>query len=354
MTFIPYEFLSEDDDFDAYMDHLEVEKVGDLLAIKWHYVVDKICHTGESFYPLIEDIEKNTPSFKNYSKYGFSLGNYSEFFIFADYDIDDFVEHVAFKVGPVAVSVGEMTPLAKYIYQGQHDGDAHPAIDSILSIRILGVRPEKIEAFLLYVYIKLHKEYGFKFRLFDFYDFEYPDDEEQKYDGHKEYKERFFPEYVRDIEPLRFYYKGLTEDDPSNAFLQFYRVLEYYSIMQYHDSISELRWEREISTKNFILEIQRIFNKDERAAICKLVATVADGALVARAQKTGLVERTNLNVFANTLYDFRNSLVHAKYDQRGSILSESIFKPHTKLDQWRLILEDMALRTLETFGNRDI
>lgn len=351
MTYIPFEFIYEKDD-DTYMAHLETEKVGGLVTVKWQYVVDKICHTSEDHYPSLADIEKNTPSFRNHSEYGYSLGTYNEFFIFSNHCMDEIIEHVTFKIGSIAVSVGEMTPLARYIYDGYHNNDFHPEIDSISSIRILGIQPERVEAFLLYVYIKLHKEYGFKFMLFNFYDFDYPE-EEKDTNGKKEYEVKAFPDHVSDIEPLRFYFKGINNDDHSNAFLQFYRVLEYYSIIQYHDNISELRWEREITTKNFILEIQKIFNKDERSAICKLVVTVADAALIARAKKAGLIESTNINVFANTLYEFRNSLVHAKYDQRGSILSESIFTPHTKLHQWRLILEDMALRTLETFGNRN-
>ena len=139
---------------------------------------------------------------------------------------------------------------------------------------------------------------------------------------------------MSDVDPLRFYYKGINDNDHSNAFLQFYRVLEYYSVIQFHDNISDLRWERDLPISNFILEIQKIFYKDERSAICSLVSTVTDSSVVARAYKDGLIDNQKLEVFANALYDFRNSLVHAKYDQRATILSESIFSPHSKVEVW--------------------
>lgn len=82
MPTIPYEFPKTPD---GYLDHLQVDESPPLTTVRWKYVDIPVCHAGEGYYPSLESLSDNTPSFCDHRSFGFTLGTYSEFFVFEDW-----------------------------------------------------------------------------------------------------------------------------------------------------------------------------------------------------------------------------------------------------------------------------
>lgn len=346
MTTIPYTFEKLEE---GYLGHLQIEESDELTTVKWKLVDLPLCHKGESFYPSLKSIAEHTPAFKDHSLYGFSLGAYSEFFIYVDWGQK--VQNVTFFLGDIEISLGEITPLAQYIYDGNEVKHYHPPVSELKSIRISAPTSENIESILLYAILKLRNHYEFVFDVFTFYLKDEDVDEEECTEEDVSEIEKFKAP-ISDIEPLRLVYKGIIESETANAFLHFYRVLEFYSALTYQNDISAMRSDHNISSKEFVSKILQIFNKDERSMICKLVSKIADAAMIKFALSENLIKSKDITVFSNALYDFRNSLVHAKYDQKINIYTESLFENNPSIEAWKKVCEDLAIRSIETFGTR--
>lgn len=349
MPLIPYAFEEPEEGYESLIEH---QNEGDFIKLKWSGVESALYHKGEfRWYPDLDNIAENTNDFKFYPNYGFRLGRYSEFLIAPDYG--GRVKEITVKIDSTEISIGQATPLAMYLLDGLHDKHIDPEWNDMFSIRILGPRAEKIESYLLFTVIQLTSLYGFKFEIYSLSDYEFIDEDEESEKITKD-DSIILQSAVTDIEPLRLFYKGINSNDNEAAFLQFYRIIEYYSVLQYQDAISNLRWDRNIPTKELIIKLQQLISKEERGPICRLISDLAEPDNVEKAVKQGLIDKSDVNVFANTLYEFRNSIVHAKYDQRTKLYTESVLKSLKKILEWRDLLYALSLKAINTYGNRDI
>ncbi len=355
MPTIPYQFKAIcSDPHENYVEHLDISENADLIKVEWKHVNLPICHEKAEYYPSIESISERTPAFTDHYHYGFTLGSYSEFFVY-DKDWGENTCNVTFFFGAVEVSLGDASPLIQYIYDGREVTHYHPPVWETRSIRILGAPESAAEALLLYSVVKLKKHFDLRFRLLSYHqdlvDWGEEYEEQEETTQTIRHVERFQAP-ILETAPLRLLNRGMSEEDPTSAFLQFFRVLEYYCLVPYESKIETLRQDRNLTTRDFLSELQGSLDRDEKRVISGVIGRLVDGSMVKDARQSGLISQETTQAFCSAIYEFRNSLVHAKSDRASSIHTKPLFQTDVSTTKWKEICEELALRALEQFGRR--
>jgi hypothetical protein len=79
---------------------------------------------------------------------------------------------------------------------------------------------------------------------------------------------------------------------------------------------------------------------------------LASDDVLERALSARLIDTKDATLFGAKLYDFRNSVVHAKYDQRNLIFSPSTIPGESEAGLWREPFRQLAWSALEARGRR--
>lgn len=329
MAHVPLSFEYPDDTGPA--DLLECANQDGLTTVRWPLLALTVVHpTLDDIWlgPDLDAIARMTPGFQLRGRYGFTLGQYTE--ILAIQEHREFVNAVV-RMGTAELTLGEPTPLFRYLFASLHDRDVHGEWEFLHSLRLWMCPPELAEAYLLDGYAALAKLPAVSLRLHSLFDYEYPEEGDEA----SNLIQLELPPAVTDIEPLRLYHDGLTQNDAGTAILQHYRVLEYYSIVSRHGEIDALRRRSDLNSRQFTLEVAKLIADEERASICRLVASLADAAILKQAVDSVLIDRPQAHILGNRLYDFRNSIVHAKQDHRTQMFVPSVFEDPPELIAWR-------------------
>ncbi len=130
------------------------------------------------------------------------------------------------------------------------------------------------------------------------------------------------PPMVTNLEPLRFFYNGLSQVDDIAACIYFYRTLEYFSFFTNANEMTKLRHDAAVSDTDFSRKILELVSRDEKGPVFKLIAALADGTILASAVTDGLIKSPVANVLCEALYAFRNSIVHGKFSYGYSLQSD--------------------------------
>lgn len=347
MPVVPYRFDRPEDGEIADL-LVRTERDG-IVTVRWLELNLELCHSGklDDFYPpKLEDIARSTPGFVPLGLYGFALNQFSEVLLYGTLS-DVCVPDATVMLGTVEATVGSPSPLFHYLMYQYHDNDVFPPLDEVSTLRVWGASPQDAEAYILSACRHLRDDAGVRCRLWSL-EFEYPDDDESVNSPIKLDR----PPAVLDIEPIRLYYRGLVDDDDMLAIIHYYRALEFYSIMSKVSDVAALRGRPDLSPRAFLTELTKTLGGDERADICRLMGRLADAGVLAEAQRAGLTAEPTASSLGNALYDFRNSIVHGKYDHRTALLVPSVFAGPEPLPQWRSLLRVLAAKAIDTFGVR--
>ena len=148
------------------------------------------------------------------------------------------------------------------------------------------------------------------------------------------------------------YYNGLSQVDDIAACIYFYRVLEYFSFFVNAGEMTKLRHDQTISDADYSRKIIDLVHRDEKGPIFKLIVTLVDKTMIAQSLTEGLIKTPTANVLCESVYTFRNSIVHGKFShgfilQSGSVLDEDIMIP-----RWKFLLKNLARRALDHYGTK--
>lgn len=344
MTIVPIDFEIEEDL--EVSDLLERTTSDGIVSVKWKELNVEILFSDSEknqHWPNVDDIKKHTSNFKLYKRLGFTIDKYSEFLIVAE-DWEH-APNICIKDDTgIEITIGDLTPIGHYIFDIFHDHNYHGEFEYYQSIRIYGCNSENVEVILLNAINKLIFEYNFSFNFFslDIPDYEY----EEESDDNEIKIEPISLRTNYELIPNRLFYKGLKENDSSNAFLDFYRVLEYYSIIIQESDVDKLRNDSSISKREFVLKMNKIINDKERALLGKLIHKISDSKLLKRCEKQGLIDKDKPELLATQLYEFRNSIVHSKMNQNLMPLAISILETDDKLEKWEYVCRDLAHKAM--------
>lgn len=295
---------------------------------------------------LSDIVEENNGLVLAHGHRGYSIGQYHEFFLRRWNG-----SAAAYKMGEIEATIGTATPFAATIFQGHHRDKYFGGWSDIWTLRLLGVRPEDLEAALLNALTLHAHEQGELLQMFEMDDSLYDDPREEE-DIEEGDEIMSAAPIVTDIEPLRFYYAGLAQDDAVAACIYFYRVIEFYSFMSHETSIRRLRHDGNLTDHEFSRKILDLVTRDEKGPIFRLIAAVADKDLLEKAKAAGLIQNALPNVLAESLYGFRNSIVHGKFSYGFTLESSSLLDPDPAVYRWRAAMRELAKRAIEQNGSR--
>ncbi|MED4524853.1 hypothetical protein P9257_11490 [Bacillus velezensis] len=149
-------------------------------------------------------------------------------------------------------------------------------------------------------------------------------------------------------EVIRFYNEGRRKEEP----LYFYRVLEYFFYINLKNQIFDHvgTYNKDGNEYFFMKNIQSIFTKKEETLLTHLLENLEIDQDIEFAYKENLIKENNKGIFIKALYEFRNSIVHSKFDFRTTInFPEYINRNGSSDNSWLYILESLAKKCIGKF-----
>jgi hypothetical protein len=314
--------------------HLDFKEVHGVSSVTWRALGLTVFHT-ESGYPELKDFAKHTPDLHFHNHFGFSLGQYSEFFVCSP-------THYAMAFGNIEVTIGESSPLAIHLFDRYQNKHFHSKWSDIGSIRIFGMAGENIELVLLNSIDRYSDKLGEELELFEIDEVNWPNEVEEDEDQLDSLPQNYPAALPSDIEPLRCYYYAERNREPAAACIQYYRVLEYYAFLSLHTELGKQRRDSSLSDRDFLVSITKLTARNEKDPMLRLIAKVADPVILDLAANAQLIARPDPSQLGEALYKFRNSIIHAKHDFHSELLVDSIISPGKTTSTWKRILRLLA------------
>lgn len=279
---------------------------------------------------------------------GYSIGSYHEFLVSGEASL-----RIGFQMGRIEVTFGGATPLMAYLFDAIWEWKYYGGWNQINTARIVGASDyDEAELAFTNAAIRYHAKFNILPTLWDMNIDDYLEVEDFDENAKAEPMVLTESPAVKDIEPLRFYYRGLTQWDNVPACLYYYRVLEYYSFLTYRKELSQARHNSSVSDDEFIRRCFDLLSRDDKSPMLRLINLIADDAFLNNAATIELVKNPSAELFGQNLYAFRNSIVHGK-DNSGYVLhSPSIFKDEENLVAWRIALRTLAKIAIDRFGRK--
>lgn len=321
-------------------EHLHIRKDENGYSVTWP-ITEVTLASRKRERPDHTDLLRRNPQLKFHGLFGYSIGKYHEFFVTS---LDD--DYVEFRLASAGITFGDVTPLAVFLFAAYRSSRKHGyAWDHLSTIRITNAPADAVEAYLINA-MQLFAGRFYPLRILACKPVRPWEPDEIKP----------LPKRVTsiptDIEPLRLFYHGLHESESESACLQFYRVLEFYAFFEIQSAVGQLRVDNSIDERQFLLRVSRLVFRNDRGPIVRLVARIAGKRVLSRAVNAGLIPRADPQLLGDALYDFRNSLVHAKYDQRALILTPSPLAERSTIHEWQNVLRELSRAALGKLSRR--
>jgi len=336
--------LSEEIDFATLLD---IRTNDGFVSVRCPYLKLEVFHKVPEFPqlgPSLDDIAENSIDFSSIGNFGFTLGKYSEIFV-TSYNEEFIPCFVQFN--DIEFSFGKVTPLARYIFNSNFNDDIHYHWNYLWSIRIWNCPKELIENIILNGIIAM-KNINRGVIICEV-DYNYPDIPEDVLDNCLEMS---IDSPVLDIEPLRLYYYGAISQDTLMRILFFYRVLEYYSVLNREREADAIRRKSELSPREFLAKMMEFVKKDEKDNLCRLVTRISNDKIIEEAFTRKIIISKDSKLLAKNLYEFRNRIIHAKINRGAPMFAPSIFDESNELKDWRFIIEMLAEEAINISGTR--
>jgi hypothetical protein len=338
---VPFEFNPTADEFEEH--HLKYDDLPGGQSVSWPLAGVTIVVPTHEWYPDFDGIENaNGGLVKFHALTGFSIGTYHEFLV------GELPTHAGFKMGKIEVTFGQASPLIAYLFSGPHREKYFGTWDSIMTARIVGADGDEAEIAFINAAIRYNEAFGTLPRIFAM-------DESLLFDEEQETHEpsvAIQDPPIRDIDPIRFYYHGVSQGDDAAACIYFYRVLEYYSFLTNKKKMNQLRHDSSLSGDDFAKQILQLITKDEKRPFLKLINIIAEGASLQLAVDAALIKDPHPGLLGEAIYSFRNSIVHGKYSHGYALQSTAVLSEDTSPSLWRMVLQVLAKRAMTRFGSK--
>ncbi|ANH69204.1 hypothetical protein [Mitsuaria sp. 7] len=313
-------------------------------TVNWPELGISISHKGTADEPDFSDVGERTPQLRIHGRTGLTIDNYSEFLL------QDLMSMDEFRFGSVEVSFGHPTPLFRYMFERYRHRKYMGEWSDLTSCRILGAHPDDVELVLLNAFNKYEERHDVLPQPSEILEFDWvaweASDEEETEEEEEEEGAVFDPAIPSDVEPLRCFFYAKSAADPAAACIQFYRVLEFYAFLSLTRSLSALRRDANVSDREFLFKSAQLLSKDEQSSIVRLVVELSTKELLDFAAGEGLITRSDRSLLGSSLYQFRNSIVHAKQDQRAPVTVDSIIGSSSTTKAWKRVLQQLAQKAL--------
>lgn len=130
--------------------------------------------------------------------------------------------------------------------------------------------------------------------------------------------------------------------------LQSIGVLRFLLFLQ--AVIAKQRRDNLLSDRDFLLSAAQVLTRDEKSPLLKLIAQIANPTILQQAADEGLIKSPDPVRLGIAIYEFRNSIVHAKYDQKATLVVDSVISPPKITRTWKSVLERLANAAIASHG----
>lgn len=155
------------------------------------------------------------------------------------------------------------------------------------------------------------------------------------------------------VEPLILYNHacGLRGDD---QFHGFYRVIEYFFTRYQEKRLAELRYDTDVQTANLLDEVllRQEIQFLQRMLLWGITSALRE-KLCNFAFYHGLVEDSSFDKLVRGLYQFRNSVVHAKEKELELTFIPDPFEQNRQLPKWIYIAKTFAERLIKKLNVKE-
>lgn len=304
---------------------------------------------------------ENIKDFVYHEHYGFSFNLYGEYFI----SISNSVHWIApkplkFKIDNYLIEIGPGSIYIKMLlepYYGEED-IGQVDFEDYTTIKIIGTNFDNHENLLHNAIYYLNSYYFKSINLYaSLMHLIHPDEVYNDF-----IEDRMTREIIRErirnrqslssVEPLRLFNEACTLSGESR-FLGFYKVLEYFFSRSLMVQFHSMRADRNITDDELIGFVKK---RDEASLLKKLLNSCITPAhkkrLASIAKNRGLITKETFTDLTNALYDFRNSVVHAKEE----FISQAVIPNPLKFDSytnlWNSIVRDLAVKAIQKYNIR--
>lgn len=160
-----------------------------------------------------------------------------------------------------------------------------------------------------------------------------------------------FPPF-KNSEVLSFYNAGMEIRDHELSFQYFYKVLEYFYIINRSNDFKEKI--QQYNSKNdiqlFIKEITKIYKDREISQLQHLLSANLNelSSILEFAKEKNLIENTESDTLANAIYKYRNSIVHGKSDDAFELKLPNLLNNEDEIN-WVRIIHQISLILIKKY-----
>lgn len=284
---------------------------------------------------------------------GFFKNGYCEF-LFQYYQSE--IEGISkFYIGEINVTIGTPSDYYKLVFKHFEGDDSFDDWNSFMTISLNnGITKDNFKSclqqaiFLLGVNNPSYYAEDYPY-IYQFYG------EEGNTDSFHDYKEQL--EFTQSKEPkypevIDFYNSGVEIASSELSFLYFYKVLEYFFVINRKNQIGDFVSKHKQNLDLLIKELTKIYKEDELNSLKYLlrnnVLLPKIQSLITEAYSENLISKETSDEFAEQIYSFRNSIVHGKMDTGFDLKTPDILN-HFREATWYRLIRNLALIVIVEF-----
>jgi len=363
------EFLETFEDLEKYLSAIyeefnsEIEIASNLIQVPVKHIDQKIKLHESQLDKLINGEEPDgIPSFKYLEDYGIKFKKYYEIAILISSDDYNWFEGddwntspLKFKIGNTQFEVGLISPLMVLLYEPIHgESDFHYDFEEFASIKMVVETvtdyKEEFSKAIYYLnshYLKPISFYAKLKRLSFSRDEDDPlglfsgEDHEEIFKVAKRVRNRQRNNFLS-VTPLCLYNEAF-ENKGTFRFLTFYRILEFFMEQAVIATAKTLRHDTNITEIELIRELSIRTEEDQLINLFKSVTTSSKRRkLIDYCSAKGLISERKFIQIPTQLYQYRNSLVHAKEKEINRTNIPNPFEDIPDNEVWTYIAEEVA------------
>lgn len=293
---------------------------------------------------------------------GLHTGRYAEFLIYLNgWHAWPTKNALPFRVGDVQVSAGRCSHLIPLLFEPFYSDDRFNQMDfnEYSSIRLVGVTHESASDVIHEALYYLNSAYLDPIKTgAQIHHLRTQNDlrkliKQAKADAVSRKRVRRREPIANQPAVLLFNRASVTYGEAS--FLGYFRVLEYFAQSGFEIEVQKSRRDESVPVRRLIRIVQDRSDKVQMLHLLRAVTTPTQrGRLLDYAVHHKLGHYKDFDSLAESLYKFRNSVVHAKAAEIARTLLPNPLSPENALTHWIYLAREMSMIAIRKLGSNDL
>lgn len=310
-----------------------------------------------------KDFSEDNPNLTIYEDRGFKFKSYAEFFINNSVEDD-----IKFKIGTVEIIVSKPSILFDLLVADV--GDKYYDRDSYYTISLKGINKNNLENYIyqaffiiesyfsenvLWDFPSIQRFYGEDYGMYDPSSLDISPIDEYITDTEESSADDRIKNFdlFDNIEAISFYNAGKSMKEQELSFQYFYKVLEYFFILNKENEFVSLIADynsSKINISSFIKKVSTIYNADEITHLELLLESlgVELEPLLRFAIESKKITSLDTNELAKGIYKYRNSLVHGKKERSLELKLPNLLSSDEE-DFWIKVVHNISVILIKKY-----